>query len=48
MKQPKFFLSQNEAKYLLNLMKKEDYLNTGKHVTFAKLEIIADTWREKL
>ena len=43
MKQSNFFLTKNEAKYLLNLMKKEDYINTGKGATFAKLEIIAAT-----
>ena len=43
MKQTDFFLTKIEAKYLINLMKKEDYINTGKGATFAKLEIIAST-----
>ena len=36
-----YFLTKNEAKYLMDLMKNQDYINQGKGATFAKLEIIA-------
>ena len=36
-----FFLNKNEAQYLIDLMKNDDYLNKGKGSTFAKLEIMA-------
>jgi len=41
MKQTEFFLSQNEAKYIINLLKKEEWINEGKGSTLAKLETIA-------
>ena len=36
-----FFLNKNEAKYLIDLMKNDNYINKGKGSTFAKLEIMA-------
>ena len=36
-----YFLNKNEAQYLIDLMKNDNYINKGKGSTFAKLEIIA-------
>tara|TARA_Y100000004_G_scaffold168495_1_gene201910 strand:+ start:96 stop:227 length:132 start_codon:yes stop_codon:yes gene_type:complete len=36
-----FFLTKNEAKYIMDLMKNQDYIKQGRGATFAKLEIIA-------
>ena len=36
-----YFLTKNEAKYFMDLMKNQDYIKQGKGATFAKLEIIA-------
>ena len=36
-----YFLTRNEAKYLMDLMKNQDYIKQGRGATFAKLEIIA-------
>ena len=36
-----YFLTKNEAKYFMDLMRNQDYIKQGKGATFAKLEIIA-------